>query len=87
MYSHKFSIQATTNRSKTVLLVKNLPPGTTTKELHDLFSQHGDLGRLLMPPFGITAIIEFVTATDARNAFTNLAYSKVIIYVSIILAV
>jgi len=68
--------QATTARSKNILLVKNLPPGTTTKELLDLFSQHGDLGRLLMPPFGITAIVEYITQTDAKKAFINLAYSK-----------
>lgn len=30
-----------------------------------------------MPPFGITAIVEYIQAKDAKNAFTNLAYSKV----------
>lgn len=65
-------------RSKNILLVKNLPPGTTTKELQDLFAPHGDLGRLLMPPFGVTAIIEYITSADAKKAFTSLAYSKVL---------
>ena len=70
-------LQANTARSKTILLVKNLPPGTTTRELQEIFSKHGDIGRLLMPPFGITAIVEYGNPAEAKTAFTNLAYSKV----------
>ncbi|XP_065663614.1 probable RNA-binding protein 19 isoform X2 [Hydra vulgaris] len=68
--------QANSLRSKTVILVKNLPPQTLTSELREIFSKYGDLGRLLMPPFGITAIVEFIQSKDAKNAFNNLAYSK-----------
>ena len=57
--------------------MKNLPPGTTGSELKEIFSKFGDLGQVLMPPFGITAIIEFIQANHAKEAFTNLAYSKV----------
>jgi multiple RNA-binding domain-containing protein 1 len=34
--------------------VKNLPAGTHIKEIRELFSVHGELGRLVLPPSGIT---------------------------------
>merc|ERR1712168_1435901 len=68
--------QANSARSKNIMLVKNLPSNTTKDELVDIFSKHGDMGRLLMPPFGITAIVEYIDASDAKKAFQNLAYSK-----------
>lgn len=68
--------QACSARSKEVLLVKNLPAGTSASELQDLFAPFGHIGRLLLPPFGISAIIEYLNAADAKKAFTNLAYSK-----------
>ncbi|XP_038560090.1 probable RNA-binding protein 19 [Micropterus salmoides] len=68
--------QAAAERSTTVILVKNLPAGVTTSELEELFSPHGSLGRVLLPPSGLTAIIEFLEPTEAKRAFTRLAYSK-----------
>ncbi|KAL4223638.1 putative RNA-binding protein 19 [Mactra antiquata] len=68
--------QVKTPRSKTVILVKNLPAKTTVSEIEDLFSRYGQLGRTLLPPFGITAIVEFISQTEAKSAFTKLAYSK-----------
>ncbi|XP_038145996.1 probable RNA-binding protein 19 [Cyprinodon tularosa] len=68
--------QAAAARSNTVILVKNLPAGVTTAELEELFSPHGSLGRVLLPPSGLTAIIEFLEPTEAKRAFTRLAYSK-----------
>jgi multiple RNA-binding domain-containing protein 1 len=74
--------------------------GTTSEELTEIFSKHGDLGRIVLPPSGITgkllyqpinptglmkvanwiykilAIVEFMDPSEARNAFTRLAYSK-----------
>lgn len=44
----------TTKRSKTVILVKNLPADTTSKELNALFSPHGLINRIILPPSGIT---------------------------------
>lgn len=70
-------VQAAAARSTTVILVKNLPAGVTTSELEELFSPHGSLGRVLLPPSGLTAIIEFLEPTEAKRAFTRLAYSKV----------
>ncbi|XP_072244102.1 probable RNA-binding protein 19 isoform X2 [Leuresthes tenuis] len=68
--------QAAAARSTTVILVKNLPAGVTVSELEELFSPHGSLGRVLLPPSGLTAIIEFLEPTEAKRAFTRLAYSK-----------
>ncbi|XP_074526103.1 putative RNA-binding protein 19 [Halichoeres trimaculatus] len=68
--------QAAAARSKSVILVKNLPAGVTASELEELFSPHGSLGRVLLPPSGLTAIIEFLEPTEAKRAFTRLAYSK-----------
>lgn len=60
-----------------MILVKNLPAGTSSAELEELFGKHGDLGRVLLPEGGITAIVEFLEPTEAKQAFTSLAYSKV----------
>ncbi|NWZ67189.1 RBM19 protein, partial [Acrocephalus arundinaceus] len=68
--------QAAGQRSKTVMLVKNLPAGTSALELEELFGKHGSLGRVLLPEGGITAIVEFLQPTEAKQAFTSLAYTK-----------
>ncbi|XP_072288983.1 probable RNA-binding protein 19 isoform X2 [Eucyclogobius newberryi] len=68
--------QAAAPRSTSEILVKNLPSGVTVSELEELFSPHGSLGRVLLPPSGLTAIIEFLEPTEAKRAFTKLAYSK-----------
>eukprot|EP00794_Sanderia_malayensis_P013983 gene13983-15441_t len=68
--------QSATKKSDTVILVKNLPQGTKIEELRDLFGRFGDVDRLLLPPSGVTAIIEFMQPTEARTAFRSLAYTK-----------
>uniref|UniRef100_I3K7H8 Probable RNA-binding protein 19 n=1 Tax=Oreochromis niloticus TaxID=8128 RepID=I3K7H8_ORENI len=68
--------QAAAARSNTVILVKNLPAGVQASELEELFSPYGSLGRVLLPPSGLTAIVEFLEPTEAKRAFTRLAYSK-----------
>ena len=60
-----------------MILVKNLPSGVSASELEGLFSPHGSLGRVVLPPAGLTAIVEFLEPTEAKRAFTRLAYSKV----------
>jgi multiple RNA-binding domain-containing protein 1 len=59
-----------------VILAKNLPAGTYSEELRDIFAKHGELGRVLLPPSGVTAIIEFGDPSEAKTAFTKLAYTK-----------
>lgn len=68
--------QAAAPRSKTVLLVKNLPANTNPEDLREVFSKHGALGRVLMPPSGVTAIVEYLDPTEAKLGFRNLAYTK-----------
>src|SRR5690348_10749135 len=63
-------------RSDTVILVKNIPFNTTEQELQDLFGSHGDLGRVLMPPAKTIAIVEFLQPSEARSAFSHLAYRR-----------
>ena len=69
--------QAAAERSKTVILVKNLPAGTLAAELQETFGRFGSLGRVLLPEGGVTAIVEFLEPLEARRAFRHLAYSKV----------
>lgn len=61
-------------RDDTTILVKNFPFGTTSAELGDLFAEYGQIKRILMPPAGTIAIVEFRDAPGARAAFTKLAY-------------
>lgn len=67
---------ASTKRSNTVIIAKNLPAGTTVKEIQPMFAKFGLLGRVVLPPSGVTAIIEFLAPTEARAAFKKLAYSR-----------
>lgn len=59
-----------------VILVKNFPYNTTMSEISELFSQYGQLSRVLFPPTGAIAIIEFKDVTAGRAAFTKLAYRR-----------
>ncbi|GFO19800.1 multiple RNA-binding domain-containing protein 1 [Plakobranchus ocellatus] len=68
--------QAAGERSKTVILVKNLPAGVEADELREIFSKHGTVNRVLMPPSGITAIIEYIEPSEARQGFMKLNFSK-----------
>ncbi|XP_047110139.1 probable RNA-binding protein 19 [Schistocerca piceifrons] len=63
-------------RSKTVILAKNLPAKTSLQEIKNLFGKYGELGRVILPPSGVTAIIEFLEPSEARTAFMKLAYTK-----------
>ena len=63
-------------RGETTILVKNFPYGTNFEELKILFETHGKISRILMPPSGTIAIIEFEYADNARSAFSGLAYRK-----------
>ena len=63
-------------RSDTIILVKNIPYGTTAAQLHEMFVTHGELQRVLVPPAGTLAVIEFAHADEARKAFRALAYRR-----------
>lgn len=63
-------------RDDKIILVKNFPFGTTIDEIGELFTVYGQLKRMLMPPAGTIAIVEFRDAPSARSAFTKLAYKR-----------
>ena len=68
--------QRRNKRSTTVLLAKNLPHDTKQSELQSLFSPFGSLHRIILPPSGISALVEFLEPSHAKRAFESLAYSK-----------
>ena len=60
-----------------MILVKNLPFNTPCEELRNIFAPFGKVARLVLPPSGITALVEFFEPSQAKKAFQKLAYSKV----------
>jgi multiple RNA-binding domain-containing protein 1 len=64
-------------RGDTVILVKNFTYGTSIEDLRKMFEEFGQVLRVLMPPTGTIAIIEFAQAPQARAAFASLAYRRV----------
>jgi multiple RNA-binding domain-containing protein 1 len=64
-------------RSQTIILVKNIPYGTTINTLTDLFSPHGEISRVLLPPAGTLGVVEFPTAEECARAFKALAYRRI----------
>lgn len=63
-------------RGNTAILVKNFSYGVKTDDLRKLFEPFGQLTRLLMPPSGTIAIVEFARPDEAQKAFKGLAYRK-----------
>ena len=63
-------------RDDTTILVKNFSYGTTIEDLRKLFETYGNITKLLMPPAGTIAIVEFECASDARSALRAVAYRK-----------
>ncbi|VDD88421.1 unnamed protein product [Enterobius vermicularis] len=68
--------QPASKRSDTIIIVKNLPANTDVDELKRMFGRYGLLNRVLMPPGGISAVVEMDNTVDARKAFIALAYSR-----------
>ncbi|KAJ9095967.1 hypothetical protein QFC21_005329 [Naganishia friedmannii] len=65
-----------TPRSKTTLLIKNIPFGTDVQLLTGLFEPHGTIKRLLMPPTGTLAVVEFEEEDAAASAFRAVNYRR-----------
>lgn len=64
-------------RGDTAILVKNFPYGTTIEELRKMFEEFGTVLRVLMPPSGTIAIVQFVQPAQAKAAFARLAYRRI----------
>ncbi|KAF1803769.1 hypothetical protein FB192DRAFT_1369663 [Mucor lusitanicus] len=63
-------------RSETIILVKNIPYGTSEEDMRELFGKYGELGRVLVPPAKTIAVVEFLEPSESRNAFKSLAYRR-----------
>jgi multiple RNA-binding domain-containing protein 1 len=63
-------------RSDTVILVKNIPYGTSAETIREMFEAHGELNRVLIPPAGTIAVVEFVHPDEAARAFKAMAYRR-----------
>ena len=76
--SHGVNLEAfkKKERGDTAILVKNFSYGTKSEELKKFFEAHGQIKKLLMPPSGTIAVVEFDQPENARSAFSSLAYRK-----------
>ncbi|RWA03177.1 hypothetical protein EKO27_g11928 [Xylaria grammica] len=63
-------------RSDDVILVKNLDANTKSEEIRNLFEEHGRVLRVLIPPTGVIAIVQFASPSDGKRAFAKLAYRR-----------
>ncbi|KAI1749655.1 RNA recognition domain-containing protein [Xylaria castorea] len=59
-----------------VILVKNLDANTKSEEIRSLFEEHGRVLRVLIPPTGVIAIVQFSSPSDGKRAFAKLAYRR-----------
>ncbi|KAH7390977.1 hypothetical protein DE146DRAFT_618576 [Phaeosphaeria sp. MPI-PUGE-AT-0046c] len=75
---HGVDLEAFQRSSKgdLAILVKNVPHGVSPDELRKLFEEHGTVTKFLMPPTGMTAIVEFSNVAQAKTAFMSLSYRK-----------
>lgn len=64
-------------RGGSSILVKNFPYGTSMEELRKMFEECGPVLRVLMPPTGTIAIIQFAQLNHAKAAFGKMAYRRV----------
>ncbi|KAH7514831.1 hypothetical protein FEM48_Zijuj11G0132200 [Ziziphus jujuba var. spinosa] len=63
-------------RSNHVLLVKNLPFGSSDGELAKMFGKFGSLDKIIFPPTKTLALVVFLEPAEARAAFKGLAYKR-----------
>ena len=63
-------------RSNCVLLLKNLPYEAEEDELRELCEKFGGVARFILPDTHTIAVVEFLEASEARRAFTGLAYKR-----------
>ncbi|KAJ7094410.1 hypothetical protein C8R44DRAFT_814432 [Mycena epipterygia] len=63
-------------RSDIIILVKNIPYGTTAEQIRELFEPHGTLTRVLVPPAGTMAVVEFARSDEAAIGFRAVAYRR-----------
>ncbi|KAF7831239.1 multiple RNA-binding domain-containing protein 1 [Senna tora] len=63
-------------RSNHVLLVKNLPYGSSENELAKMFGKFGGLDKIILPPTKTLALVVYLETAEARAVFRGLAYKR-----------
>ncbi|XWS12276.1 hypothetical protein CRYUN_Cryun37aG0075600 [Craigia yunnanensis] len=63
-------------RSNHILLVKNLPYGSSDGELAKMFGKFGSLDKIVLPPTKTLALVVFLEPAEARAAYKGLAYKR-----------
>ncbi|KAF3480690.1 multiple RNA-binding domain-containing protein 1 [Arthroderma uncinatum] len=63
-------------RGNTAILLKNFAYGVSSEDIRKLCEPFGQLTRLLMPPSGTIAIVEFAMPDETQRAFKGLAYKR-----------
>ncbi|KAG1857678.1 hypothetical protein DFJ58DRAFT_878048 [Suillus subalutaceus] len=59
-----------------MILVKNIPYGTTAEQIREMFELHGELSRVIVPLAGTMVVVEFEQADEAAKAFRAVAYRR-----------
>ncbi|KAF6004111.1 RNA binding motif protein 19 [Cyanidiococcus yangmingshanensis] len=62
--------------SRTTIVMKNLPAGTSTSDLQPKLARYGHIGRFVIAPGGLMAIVEFPDENQAKAAFRSLSYTR-----------
>ncbi|KAJ3786386.1 hypothetical protein GGU10DRAFT_267157 [Lentinula aff. detonsa] len=65
-----------TARSETTVLVKNIPYGTSDTQIREMFEPHGTVSRVLVPPAGTIAVVDFEKPDEASRGFRAVAYRR-----------
>ncbi|KAF5811229.1 putative RNA recognition motif domain, nucleotide-binding alpha-beta plait domain superfamily [Helianthus annuus] len=63
-------------RSNHVILVKNLPYGSSESELATMFGKFGSIDKVILPSTKTLGLVVFLEPGDARAAFKCLAYKR-----------
>ncbi|CAH1429648.1 unnamed protein product [Lactuca virosa] len=63
-------------RSNHVILVKNLPYGSTETELATMFGKFGSIDKVILPSTKTLGLVVFLEPGEARAAFKGLAYKR-----------
>ena len=67
------SVRKTVPRSRTTIIIKNLPKDITKNKLSELLNRYGFVNRLLLPNNKTIAIAQFRNIDHAKNAFSKLS--------------
>lgn len=52
-------------RSKTTLLVKNIPYTTKEKDIREIFSRYGELSNIMLSPMNTIGIVQYANESQA----------------------